>query len=195
MLKGHADLVEAPHRSPPSRVRARLPRRRCPPRRTASAVAAQLGPPFVSDLNRVRAITFDLLRSSSTLGLHCVAAAATGGAAAGGRRQHGNEPAHRKGGLLGVGLRQPAVRHRAQREPMPTACPFGGALAHGVIVSLAHTVRGWLRAIVEPATLAEGVAVPVAVPSGMKTAPGVISEGRFNSSGDRIRTCDLWVMS
>ncbi|CMK54969.1 Uncharacterised protein [Mycobacterium tuberculosis] len=29
----------------------------------------------------------------------------------------------------------------------------------------------------------------------MKTAPGVSSEGHFAGSGDRIRTCDLWVMS
>jgi hypothetical protein len=29
----------------------------------------------------------------------------------------------------------------------------------------------------------------------MQTAPGPMSEGRFGSSGGRIRTCDLWVMS
>src|SRR6202000_3249485 len=37
--------------------------------------------------------------------------------------------------------------------------------------------------------------VPKSVPTRIETAPGEFSGGRFASSGDRIRTCDLWVMS
>jgi hypothetical protein len=36
---------------------------------------------------------------------------------------------------------------------------------------------------------------PNALPSDMKTAPGESSGSVLPGSGDRIRTCDLWVMS
>ncbi len=36
---------------------------------------------------------------------------------------------------------------------------------------------------------------PNTCPMGMKMAPGAVSGAISAGSGDRIRTCDLWVMS